>query len=486
MIFDHLTPTPDSAAWPEWQSRLAAAQGLTTGELGVFLLDAMRTIPSKLGDFCSLVVNSTHHSFALEQLVVSKDILPLPMLSMSAEDVKSLHADHPSGFGKKNCSKWWTSGARGVSSRLTRITAWVTIMVTVVNFLFLGLGHESSEPLEHAGPLGASQVESLHRFYLAADGFVGDDKDVLPGKDWSSIFESKRVGYDGEVVSKAVDLTLEQVLPALPPARIGGSIPAMDIAEGHLRHLLANPSCSIKPLEEWPTKLPKARMRIAPDEWQLLGPELVKRKLVKPILRDKLIYHNGRPLLNGAFGVGKGKFIKSAKTGLEVEILRLIINLVPSNELQVPIAGDVATLPHFGQWHGLELLDNEVLVWDSEDIQCAFYVFSLPDDWLPWFVLDMPLPGSLFGLDDDEPRYLAVCVVPMGWMSAVGVCQAFLRRLVMLSKVPAISELRKDRSMPVEHYMRVMKFHQEYIDNFDTGSVVDRSAYLAGDHDLFR
>ena len=123
--------------------------------------------------------------------------------------------------------------------------------------------------------------------------------------------------------------------------RIAGSINALDIAEGPLRNLLANPSLSIKPVEELPTTLPKARMRIERSEWELLGPELVKRKMAKPLTRSQLIYHNGRPLLNGAFGVGKGKFVKCNKTGVSLEVLRLTINLVPANDLQILITGDV-------------------------------------------------------------------------------------------------------------------------------------------------
>ena len=221
-------------------------------------------------------------------------------------------------------------------------------MITVVNYLFLGLGCESFSSMNSMGPLGTAQAESLHRFYLVADNFVGDDTLAMPGKDWSSILQSKRVGHDGEVVTKAVNLTMQQVLPALPPVRIAGSINALDIAEGLLRNLLANPSLSIKPIQEWPTTLPKARMRIERSEWELLGPELVKRKMAKPLTRSQLIYHNGRPLLNGACGVGKGKYVKCNKTSESLEVLRLIINLVPSNDLQIPITGDVATLPHFG------------------------------------------------------------------------------------------------------------------------------------------
>ena len=176
-----------------------------------------------------------------------------------------------------------------------------------------------------------------------------------------------------------------------------------------------------------------------------------------------MIRHNGRYLTNGIFGVGKGKFITCPKTQQQLELLRLIINLVPSNELQEIIKGDVDTLPHFGQWLSLELLSDEILVWGSEDISCAFYVFALPDAWGPYFVLHWPVPGSLAGMPEELEVYLTLAVIPMGWTSAVGICQHCMRRLNALpaplgAKLPAQAELRKDRSQPVDWELRILRF----------------------------
>ena len=167
--------------------------------------------------------------------------------------------------------------------------------------------------------------------------------------------------------------------------------------------------------------------------------------------------------------------------GESLEVLRLIVNMVPSNELQVPIVADTATLPHFGQWMGLELLDDEILIWSSEDINCAFYVFSIPRPWVPWFALGWPVPGRVLGLETDDEVYLGLAVIPMGWCSAVGICQKLCRTLVMRMQpsgagLPQEVELRKDRALPVNKYQRVMDFHQQYIDNWDAGSVCKAAA----------
>ena len=50
-------------------------------------------------------------------------------------------------------------------------------------------------------------------------------------------------------------------------------------------------------------------MMIAPEEWEVLGPELVKRNICTPTEENEIIVHNGSKLVNGIFGVSKGKTI---------------------------------------------------------------------------------------------------------------------------------------------------------------------------------
>ena len=44
-------------------------------------------------------------------------------------------------------------------------------------------------------------------------------------------------------------------------------------------------------------------------------------------------------------------------------MLRLIINLIPVNELQEMVMADILSLPHFSLWLGLDLLDSEWMAW---------------------------------------------------------------------------------------------------------------------------
>ncbi len=48
-------------------------------------------------------------------------------------------------------------------------------------------------------------------------------------------------------------------------------------------------------------------------------------------------------------------------------VLRLIINLQPSNQLQRPIVGDMAALPLFSQWGQCQLLPHECYLYSADD-----------------------------------------------------------------------------------------------------------------------
>eukprot|EP00972_Heterocapsa_arctica_P096243 14199636-Heterocapsa_arctica.AAC.1 len=64
----------------------------------------------------------------------------------------------------------------------------------------------------------------------------------------------------------------------------------------------------------------------------------------------------------------------------------------------------------------------------GEDMQGCFHVFRLPAVWRKWFALTKPIhrPGPGGHL---ETVWLTVAVVPMGWLSAVGIVQHIHRRL---------------------------------------------------------
>ena len=83
---------------------------------------------------------------------------------------------------------------------------------------------------------------------------------------------------------------------------------------------------------------------------------LLAKGLVRPLREHELFRINGQPLLNGAFGVAKpGKLTPEGK-----EVQRFIMDLRPSNHLQLPIVGDIASLAGPCKWLNLVLPQGQV------------------------------------------------------------------------------------------------------------------------------
>ena len=295
-----------------------------------------------------LVDNLASGSFAAAAGSVSLeegDLLPLAYLIWSVEDIQSLYSRSPKAQ-HSSLRTFWCSPGDGKAERLQCVSDWMWCVVISINYLYTAQGKEACSQFATSVSPTMAQLESLSQSWLAVDEFIGSQDIPFSCKDWPTVLLGSRLSYDGEVVAKAVDITVEQVLPGLPPIGVAGSIQCIDLLPHRLQPLLADPSLSTLPREEWPDRFVRPRMRIAKEEWKKLGPELVRRNICKPISASSLIVHDGAPLLNSIFGVGKNKFI-TGSDGQSLEVLRLIINLVPSNSIQCSIPGDIDTLLHF-------------------------------------------------------------------------------------------------------------------------------------------
>ena len=456
----------------------------TLGSFGTYLKRLICSTPTSLGKLCHIFSSIAPRSFLESQTGSAPegrlDLFPLPYAAWSAEDMKSLYSRHNAAQFFSYAELWDNPNA---ADRLSNVLDWIWCLTVALNYMYVDFGKDSISDLSNLARLHSpsdAQMEAISRLYLNVDEFIGDGSKAFTVRDWKTIIQSRTLSYDGEVVARAQILTLDQVLASLPPVGVAGSIDILELVPPKLQMLLQDPENVLLPRGDWPKRFSKAKMHIKPSDWPQLARELLDRNICKPLPKTELIYHNGEPLLNGIFGVGKNKFIKD-RNGNEVEVQRLIINLVPSNEIQVDIVADVATLPHFAQWSGVELLDDETLIWASEDISCAFYIFQLPESWLPYFTLDWPVRACDVGMAGEDEFHLAFCSLPMGWKSAVGICQCALRSFVnrpeLGSGLPPQAELRKDRSLPIsfcDSDFRVRQWYQCYIDNWDGASIEQR------------
>ena len=100
----------------------------------------------------------------------------------------------------------------------------------------------------------------------------------------------------------------------------------------------------------WPSQPKKVKFGCKPGEREKIAVGLWRRNVCGLVPEEEAIRCNGHAVINGLFGVGKGSLMTDPDTGELVEVLRCIMNLIPSNELQHLAKGDIDTLPCLGQW----------------------------------------------------------------------------------------------------------------------------------------
>ena len=147
---------------------------------------------------------------------------------------------------------------------------------------------------------------------------------------------SKRVNYQGEEVGVCHKLTLEQVLPSLPPVEHGGAIDICEFVSTHTKSLLLNPGKCV--LDDVGQELPKLQGRVHAETGHIepIADELVKRNVCGWIPYNSVFRYRNTPILNGLFGVAKSSLVDDQRV-----VLRLIMNLVPSNSIMRAFVGSV-------------------------------------------------------------------------------------------------------------------------------------------------
>ena len=189
------------------------------------------------------------------------------------------------------------------------------------------------------------------------------------------------------------------------------------------------------------------------------------------VLPKRLLHHvKGRPLLSGLFAVGKNEFEG------DMEIHRLIMNLIPLNNICKSMSGDIGTLPGVSGLTPFLLEKGEVLLLSSEDVRCFFYLFAVPQNWFPYLGFNKSVPFEMVPPEfKGEDCVLHAKVLPMGFCNSVGIAQHVHREVVRRAlaawqpPVTGESEMRRDKAATqAKHAFRV------YLDNFDALIKVDR------------
>jgi hypothetical protein len=292
-------------------------------------------------------------------------------------------------------------------------------------------------------------------------------QEVVPQISFEDLFRVKGVDYRGEEIKLARSFNWECIAAAFPDEV--GTLAIKDFCTGGCLSYINDFECFLRPQDQQHLgRVP--RTMVADVDWPEVCAGLVRTGICG-ILPKRSLYHVGStPLLNGLFAVSKNEF----KDG--VELHRLIMNMVPLNQLCLPFKGAVDTLPPVAGLNAFYLEEGEVAMMASEDIKCFYYLFKIPSSWQRYMGFSREVPSCLCPPEfQGEPCHLVARVLPMGFLNSVGLAQHIHRNVVgwALKKAGSAGggerELRRDRPPTVSRDL-----FRVYLDNWDQIRKVDR------------
>ena len=211
-----------------------------------------------------------------------------------------------------------------------------------------------------------------------------------------------RLSYFGEVCDRAHVLSVEQVVPGLPPAGICGSVSSQ-------LPWLCDPMLCLKPRSEILGTSLRGGVLCHIDDWDQLASALVSRGIVDSNPSDDILDGSNGKVLDGIFGVPK-----LDKPLTETRPARRM-NFVPINAYLLEHLGEVRSLPRTGQWR--YLCCREQRCTEKTRLRPSTW-YELPSAWR----LSMAFsPG--FGRGGTEKVFFTARVMPMAWFLAVAATQ---------------------------------------------------------------
>eukprot|EP00438_Fugacium_kawagutii_P025094 Skav213443 [mRNA] locus=scaffold837:212799:217106:- [translate_table: standard] len=251
--------------------------------------------------------------------------------------------------------------------------------------------------------------------------------------------------------------------------KLVGSVPLAEVVELGCKHYVPNFEDYLLEPEDQQQVVKPPKVMVPPDQWFTFCKNLLDKGVFDKVHESDIYQVQGKPLLNGLFGVSKNEFEGPW------EVMRIIMNLVPLNGVVRSFEGDVSTLPSLAGLNPLHLELDEGLVVSSEDVRCFFYIFKVPLSWQRLMAFNRPLPPELGGQRPGK-WYPCSAVLPMGFKNSVALAQHVHRCIVnrslkVVSSTGLEAEMRKDKSFSCAN-----PFHRIYLDNFDQLCKVSRQA----------
>ena len=327
-------------------------------------------------------------------------LFPLPVLTPSLP--KSGLADLPSGEKLK-----------------LAVQCWVALGCVALNAMY---GCLKEGWTRKPGKVHAAALESMS---TKVERFLRGEVPVsFSFADAVVELKERKVSYTGEEIMQPHSLTPEQIIKGLPPVGHGGAISILQFLKGRTRYLMEkNPHVSLVPLEDRELLPTIAKVHISKGRELEVFELLTSRGVVKWLPIDQCYSDKNGEYLSGLFGVVKpGKFTQDHQP-----VLRVIMNLVPINNIFTVLRGDIDCLPNPTQWMNICLDDGDVISLSQGDMASAFYLFATPSCWQPYMCFNFKAKVCRLKVDGLDPNTIyrpACAVLPMGWSSSVGVMQA--------------------------------------------------------------
>eukprot|EP00438_Fugacium_kawagutii_P009954 Skav231148 [mRNA] locus=scaffold4611:65775:69738:+ [translate_table: standard] len=286
--------------------------------------------------------------------------------------------------------------------------------------------------------------------------------------------KNRMISYTGEEVAAPEILTTSQVIPALPPATHGGSVELRNWLGGKCQWYLDHPHECITEDEGQPLPPLCAKVHVEPSERRNLAQLLVERRICDWVPEPEVMRYRGTKVLNGMFGVRKKGVASCGRP-----ILRLIMNMIPSNSVHITLAGRVGRLPNICAWGHTVCEADELVTICQSDMSAAFYLFALPRGWKRQLCFNLSFTAHELGLEDrppEEEQFLACGVLPMGWSSAVGVMQYVAEEVLFRNNLPKDAQVRGGTPLPAwitnsqaQCEGRGQVWWHVYLDNYASG-----------------
>ena len=200
---------------------------------------------------------------------------------------------------------------------------------------------------------------------------------------------------------------MEQQEPALPPIGVVGKVEALDWWMVVQKRFLSDPGLSMLHTSDIEPGPCRAKVHVVAVAGPAVAPLLIERGVCKAMKLSDVGCLANEPIFNGFFGVPKPKTLEDGRL-----VLRTIINLIPLNRIQKNIGGHIESLLSITKWQSIILGEGEMLTAAHCDLACAFYLFSLPDVWLPFCCLNVDGSGYELGIASDERYAIACCILP--------------------------------------------------------------------------